>query len=65
MEGAGPRLTLGGHGEGVCCVSHPGHDSPTAGSHPESRLPPCESKGSPRGGDLGWKGSPVQPPHTP
>ena len=61
--GAGPRLTLGGHGEGVGSVSHPGHDRPRMGSHPGNRLAPCRSKGNPRVGDLGWKGSPVQPPH--
>lgn len=59
---AGPRLTLGGHGEGVGRVSHLGHGSPKTGSQAGRRLASCGSKGSPREGDLGWKGSPVRPP---
>lgn len=62
---AGPRLTLGGHGEGVGCVSHLGHGSPKTGSQAGRRLASCGSKGSPREGDLGWKGSPVRPPTPP
>ena len=56
MGGTAPRLTLGGHGEGVRSVSHAGHDSHGVGGHPGSHLAPCRNKRSPRVRDLGGRG---------